>query len=258
MSIHWAKVAAIIISLIFIIVTLISAQPPEVPEAKQIYICQPCGCDCDDKTYDQAGNCPCCNMTLTLKSAIKKVAVLVFDGVELLDFSGPLDVFLASAGYFDVYTVSPDSLSIITGHGTLEVNANYRIDNCPPPDILVVPGGGVGEVMRNERVLNYIKATAADAELVLSVCSGSFILASAGLLDGLKATAHESDVDELENYAKNTTVVRGQRYVDNGKIISAGGVTSGIDAALYIIERLHGNELAEVAARYLQHQRRVQ
>lgn len=252
------KLASLICALFLVLTSVSFSQTRGGDNMVWEYICAPCGCACDDSLFTSAGNCPCCNMRLLLKSDVRKVAVLIFDGVEVLDFTGPLDVFVAGGGYFNVFTVSPDSLPISTGRGTMRVSATYRLDNCPNPDILVIPGGHVGDMMENEKVLSFIKEKSKTAEVVMSVCSGSFILAEAGLLDGLNATAHESDVDELESIAKTFKVVRGQRYVDNGKIICAGGVSSGIDAALYLIERLHDKELADQTAQYLQHQRRAQ
>ena len=133
---------------------------------------------------------------------------------------------------------------------------NYTFDNCPPPDIFVIPGGAAQNVTRDSLAMEFVKSMCDHADIVLTVCSGSFILARAGLLDGLTATAHQDDLEDLRRFAPKTKVVSA-RYVDNGKIITAGGVSSGIDGALHIIERMHGKERADAIAYYLQHARRL-
>src|SRR5436309_12693129 len=120
--------------------------------------------------------------------------------------------------------------------------------------ILVVPGGwGTRQQINHAPVIEWIKATADRAELILSVCTGALLLAKAGLLDGLSATTHYSALDLLQEVAPSTLVRRDQRVVDNGKIVTAAGISAGIDASLHVIERLLGNTIARETADYMEY-----
>lgn len=189
----------------------------------------------------------------------RNVAILIFDDVEVLDFCGPLEVF-GVAGQrnegervFHVYTVAEKAEPVNARNG-LSVNANYTIENCPRPDLLLVPGGlGTRKQIHNETLVNWIKEQAGRVELLLSVCTGALLLAKAGLLDGLSATTHFRAFDELKALAPNTTLCPDERYVDNGKIVLSAGVSAGIDMSLYVVARLHGEKLADETARHIQY-----
>ena len=186
----------------------------------------------------------------------RKVAIMIFSGVEILDFAGPYEVFASDSEHFEVFTIAPNSHQVITGTGAMKVTADYLLDSCPKIDILVIPGGdGTRPLLRNKSVISFIIEKEKEAEIVLSVCTGSYVLARAGLLDGLETTTQQSELDNLEKFAPNSKVRRDKRYVDNGKIICSAGVSSGIDASLYIIERLHGKERADYIADYIEHTR---
>ncbi|MCH7948045.1 MAG: DJ-1/PfpI family protein [candidate division Zixibacteria bacterium] len=188
---------------------------------------------------------------------IRKVAIMIFSGVEILDFAGPYEVFASDRDHFEVFTVAPNSVQVITGTGAMKVTADYLLDHCPKFDILVIPGGdGTRTLLRNKSVISFIIEREKEAEIILSVCTGSYVLARTGLLDGLETTTHHSELDNLEKFASKSKVRRDKRYVDNGKIICAAGVSSGIDASLYVIERLHGKERADRIADYIEHIRR--
>jgi len=180
----------------------------------------------------------------------RNVAILVWPGAELLDFTGPAEVFAAAGRHqlFKVYTVGLSNETLRT-QGSVIVQPEFTLDDCPKPDILVVPGGNMNPVMGNSAVLDWVKRHAADAEIVLSVCTGSFLLAEAGLLDGHEATTHHFGWDALARQFPRVRVVRSERFVDNGKIVTAGGVSAGIDGALHVVEELHGREAAEWTAR---------
>jgi transcriptional regulator GlxA family with amidase domain len=220
------------------------------------YACPPCGCPGDSLFQEKPGTCRVCGMELVRRSLIRKVAILVFEGVEPLDFAGPAEVFGATLGGFEVYTVGKSRSPVEASMGGFSVRPAYGFKDCPPPQILVVPGGAVGGVERDPEVLAWLRRTAQGAEIVMSVCSGAFVLGKAGLLDGLQATAHPEDVDELRRATPRARVVAGRRYVDNGKVITAGGVSAGIDAALHVVERLLGRERATRVAAHIQHARR--
>ena len=168
----------------------------------------------------------------------RTVAILVYDGVELLDFAGPGEVF-AAAGRFDVFTVGP-TMSAVTSQGFVEVQPRYSVASAPRPDILIVPGGAAGNVISNAAVMSWIKSTAARAEQVLSVCNGAMVLAHAGLLDGLEATTHHGSIAALRQHAPRTKVHDDRRFVDNGKVVTAAGVSAGIDMSLHVVSKLLG------------------
>lgn len=189
----------------------------------------------------------------------RNVAILIFDDVEVLDFCGPLEVFGVTGQRNDgeppfyAYTVAAKSEPILARIG-LSVNPNYTIENCPPPDILLVPGGyGTRRLVHDETILQWIKAQSERVELLLSVCTGALLLGKAGLLDGLSATTHWAAIDELRAVAPNTEIRPDERYVDNGKIVLSAGVSAGIDMSLYIVSRLLGKAQAAETARHMQY-----
>lgn len=185
----------------------------------------------------------------------RTVAILLFDEVELLDFAGPFEVFSVAGreGAFDVQTVAETTDPIRT-RGGLIVTPSAALHDLPSADVLVVPGGqGARTAMHREAVLDWVRDGAQTAEVVLSVCTGSFILARAGLLDGCTATTHHGVLDQLAELAPDATVVGNQRVVDNGAIVTAAGISAGIDAALHVVERLRGSAHAAATARHMEY-----
>lgn len=182
----------------------------------------------------------------------RNVAMLIYEKVDLLDIAGAFDVFAVSSNWskdFKVYTVGQkhDPVNTVSG---LTILPKYNLDNCPLPDILIVPGGlGSRTEMNNATLTSWISQVAASAEIVLSVCTGALLLAKANLLDGLRVTTNRNAFDLLREIAPpDATIVEDVRYVDNGKIVMSAGVTAGFDAALYVVERLFGEERALAAA----------
>lgn len=188
----------------------------------------------------------------------KNVAILLFDEVEVLDFAGPFEVFavtdeLRGHETFNVFTVAQEKRSIRARNG-LSVNPDCDFASCPAPHLLIVPGGfGTRALLKNEPALAWIRATAASAEIVMSVCTGSLVLAQAGLLDGLRATTHHENFSHLRKLAPHTEVVETERFVDNGKILTAAGISAGIDCSLYVVARLLGPAAATTTARYMEY-----
>lgn len=189
----------------------------------------------------------------------RRVAVLLFDEVEVLDFAGPFEVFGVagrerSRPPFEVFTVSPDGGEVTARNG-LRVASDRPLADAGPVDVLVVPGGlGVRREMRRERVIDELRTVAGDAELVLSVCTGALLLGAAGLLDGLHATTHRSALDELREAAPGARIHPEARGVDNGRIVVAAGIAAGIDMALYAVARLCGADVAAESAGYMHHE----
>jgi transcriptional regulator GlxA family with amidase domain len=184
----------------------------------------------------------------------RKVAIFIHEGVELLDFSGPGEVF-ASTDHrqaFEVYTVAASPGEILS-QGFVTIKPQYTLANCPAPDVLILPGGRTDVPLSDLAVINWIKDSSQKAEVVMSVCTGAFLLAEAGLLDGHEATTHWSALAALRQQAPKTTVRENRRYVDNGKIITAAGVSAGIDASLHVVDKLLGREAATNTAHYMEY-----
>lgn len=188
----------------------------------------------------------------------RNVLILIFDDVEILDFCGPYEVFGVTGGRkdfqpFNVYTVAEQSRPIIA-RNQLSVNPQYTIQDCPQPDILLVPGGyGTRQEMHNFVLIDWIKQCSLQSELLLSVCTGALLLAKAGLLENLAATTHHLAIDLLKEIAPNTEIRAGDRFVDNGKIILSAGISAGIDMSLYVVAKLLGKEEAIKTAEYMEY-----
>jgi len=180
-------------------------------------------------------------------STKRNVAILLFDDVEVLDFAGPFEVFNVASEMndpapFNTYTVAEKSP--VTARGGLSLNAHYLIDDMPKPDILIVPGGwGTRAQLKNEPIINWLVDQHYEVEHLLSVCTGSLMLAQAGLLDGLKATTHHTAIGELRRLAPDAVIMDAKRYTDNGKVVTAGGISAGIDMSLYMVNKLAGKQV---------------
>jgi len=190
----------------------------------------------------------------------RNVLVTLFDDVDTLDFCGPLEVFAITGQRatglvpFTVTTVAERRSPRITTRSGLWITPYYTFADAIQADILIVPGGlGARHERKNPVVLNFIREQAKKAEIVLSICTGALLLGAAGLLDGLSATTHHGAFDELAAVAPACNIVRGQRYVDNGQIITSAGITAGIDAALYVVQRLHGPDIARETATHMEY-----
>ncbi len=190
----------------------------------------------------------------------RNVAILLFDDVEVLDFCGPFEVFAVSRDYndgetalFNVYTVAAEDRPVIARNG-LSVNPAYTLATCPEPAIIIIPGGrGTRTAIYDDALLGWIKQHDAHTDLTLSVCTGSLLLARAGLLDGLAATTYHTAFDLLQSLAPSVTVRRGERFVDNGRVITSAGISAGIDMSLHVVEKLHGAEQARWTARHMEY-----
>jgi transcriptional regulator GlxA family with amidase domain len=190
---------------------------------------------------------------------MRNTAILLFDDVEVLDFAGPFEVFSVAGrrselSPFNVYTVA-ERLSPVLARNGLSINPRYAIADCPPPALVVVPGGyGTRREMNNLVLLEWLVRVAREAELTLSVCTGALILGAAGLLDGLGATTHFGAMDELRAVAPGAELRPHSRIVDNGRVILSAGVSAGIDMALHVVSRILGVEHARETARYMEYE----
>ncbi len=195
------------------------------------------------------------------------VGILIFDGVEVLDFAGPFEVFSRTrlrpgvesrrseeSAPFQVFTVA-NSHAPVSATGGLRVIPHYAVDDVPKIDLLVVPGGfGTRALLNDAETLGWIRRTAETARKITSVCTGSLLLAKAGLLAGHRATTHWGALDLLASLEPGANVERELRIVDDG-IISSAGVASGIDMAFYVVEQLFGRDVADETARYIEYRR---
>jgi transcriptional regulator GlxA family with amidase domain len=189
---------------------------------------------------------------------MRRLAILLFEDAEVLDFCGPFEVFSVANRFteppaFHVVTVSQKREPTRARNG-LSVNADLTLGECLEASILLVPGGiGTRQQLHNEGVIEWIRRVAAGAELVLSVCTGSLLLAKAGLLEGLEATTHHGSLDLLRELAPQTLVHADQRYVDNGRVICSAGIAAGIDMSLHVVGRLLGPEVSQETARQMEY-----
>jgi transcriptional regulator GlxA family with amidase domain len=191
----------------------------------------------------------------------RNVAILVFNEIEVLDFAGPFEVFavtdqLRDRAAFSVSIVSPAGDAVRARNGLI-VTPEHSFADCPQPQVLVVPGGfGTRALLGNEVVINWILERSRASEVTMSVCTGSLLLARAGLLDGLRATTHHRAIDELRRLAPAAIVDPGARFHDNGRILTAAGISAGIDCSLHLVGRLLGDDVAAATAAYMEYERR--
>lgn len=233
----------------------LSAQAKKT-QPKSNYYCPPCG-DCDKTAYKAAGKCPVCGMALVKQTVAEhnktdkrlKVAFYLQDGVEVLDFAGPMEVF--AYANFDVFTVSATK-DQIKSQGILKVTPDYSINDAPHADILAFFGGDAGNAANNPKVIDWVK-NQADVDYYFSVCTGAFILGKAGLLDNLTATTFHLSIDDLQRNFPKTKVLKNVRFVDNGKVITTAGISAGIDGALHLVEKIRGTESARQIAAYMEY-----
>ncbi|HVS00532.1 MAG TPA: DJ-1/PfpI family protein [Thermoanaerobaculia bacterium] len=181
----------------------------------------------------------------------RNVAILVYEGVEPLDFAGPGEVFASTRG-FRTFSIAANDQPVESGN-FFRIVPEHTFASHPRIDILVVPGGDAGNVLYSRETMAWVRKTGREADLVLSVCNGATIIASAGLLDGLEATTHQGTISSLREMAPRTVVHSDLRFVDNGKVITSAGVSAGIDASLYLVSRLLGEERARRTARYMEY-----
>jgi putative intracellular protease/amidase len=184
----------------------------------------------------------------------RQVAILIYEGVEVMDVAVPGVVFQVAGrdGSFKAFTVAASTAPVLS-QGYLRMVPEHTFASSPKPDVLIIPGGAIDDVVQDTAVMDWVRRAAADADVVLSLSTGAFIMASAGLLDGLQATTHPGAVDLLRSFAQRTMVVPGEPYLDTGKVITSPGGAAGLDASLHVLERLAGSWPTQLVARYLSH-----
>jgi len=182
------------------------------------------------------------------ESKVKRLGVVLYPQFELLDVCGPVEMFGNLTGVIEVTMVAEQSGPVVSVQGP-RVLAECSFTDCPPLDLIMVPGGnGTLTELDNKVLLDWLTVRAADAEIVMSVCSGSALLARAGLLDGKRATTNKMWFTSLTPYGPNVHWVKEARWVEDGKFVTSSGVSAGIDMALAVIARLQGEGISKTLA----------
>ena len=190
------------------------------------------------------------------------IGIYVFDGMEVLDFAGPFEVMTTAArvhGRAQLAAAPPLFAVSLIGHTTATVQARAGLlvkPDCslhkpPALDVLLVPGGVVDAELGKPEVVAWIRAQTRQVHITASVCTGAFLLAQTGCLDGLQATTHWEDVAALRAQFPAVRVIEGPRWVDQGAVITSAGISAGIDMSLHLVQRLHSRELALRTARQM-------
>lgn len=190
----------------------------------------------------------------------RKVAVVVYERVEILDFAGPTEVLAAASSFaqasgedaLEVYLVGKTTRPI-KAQGIVEVTPTYAIENAPKPDVVVIPGGASDALTNDPAMMAWLLRVTSASEATLTVCTGAFPLAKAGAFDGLEITTFYDAVDRLRGLAPKAKVTHGRRFIDNGRYITTAGVSAGIDGALHLTARMFGRRVAEQTARYMEY-----
>ncbi len=179
------------------------------------------------------------------------VGIFVYPGVEILDFTGPSEVFGSTEG-FKAFIVAYKKEPIVS-QGFITVTPQYSIDDCPPTDILVFPGGGTGSVIGEQKMIDWIKERSKNTQFMMSVCTGAALLSKAGLLDGKEVTTWYGFIPGLKEMNPSAIVLTNTRFVDNGHVVTTAGVSAGIDGALHVVSRIKGETAAKATARYMEY-----
>jgi transcriptional regulator GlxA family with amidase domain len=193
----------------------------------------------------------------------KRVGIVVFEDVEVLDFCGPFEVFSAvrlneekrreEQSPFEVVLVA-ERAELVTTTGGMSVLPHYAFGNCPRLDILIVPGGwGTRKELKNPIMLDWLRERAGETEILTSVCTGSMLLGTAGLLDGLHATTHWRSLDWMRESFPSVTVEYNKHFVQDGCVFTSAGISAGIDMSLRIVAHCLGEKIARATARHMEY-----
>ena len=188
------------------------------------------------------------------KTGAIPVAFLLSDRFTVIDSMGPWEVFQDASvegrdDAFELFTVA-ESLEPLNGSAGIKVVPKYTFENAPQPKVVVI-GAQAG---RSPLMFNWLKKVSVNADVIMSVCTGAFILAQSGLIEGKTATTHHDFFDRFAAKFPQIELKRGLRFVEEKKFSSAGGLTSGIDLALRVVERYFGRAAAEKTAFYMEYQ----
>lgn len=178
----------------------------------------------------------------------RRLGALLYPGFELLDTFGPLEMFGNMPGMVEIVTVAQQPGPVRSAQGP-SVVAEHGLEQCPPLDLLLIPGGiGTREEVENEALLDWLRRRAPETEVTMSVCTGSALLARAGLLDGRRATGNKMFFQWVAEQGPRVDWVRQARWVEDGRYVTSSGVSAGIDMALAVISKLASAQLSETLA----------
>ncbi len=192
-----------------------------------------------------------------------QVGILVFPEVEVLDFAGPFEVFSVASRIalreigvptpFTVTLIGASGGPVMARHG-MQVIPHFGFHDAPHLDVLIVPGGVVTQPLADPATLDWVRRQDGSAVLTASVCTGAFILAKIGLLDGLKVTTHWDDIAELRSAHPGLDVLENVPFVDQGSIVTSAGISAGIAMSLHLVGRILGLPLARATARRMEYE----
>ena len=190
------------------------------------------------------------------------VGIYLYNEVEVLDFAGPFEVFSTASrvnarrspesdNLFNVFTVAEEQHSVIA-RGGLQIIPKYSISGHPEINVLIIPGGIVIDELVKDHIVSWIQNSSKTADIIASVCTGAFLLAKAGLLKSKRAITHWEDIDDLISMFPDIKILKNVRWIDEGRIVTAAGISAGIDMSLHLISRAANNDLAIRTARQME------
>jgi len=185
------------------------------------------------------------------------VGIYIYDDAEVLDFSGPFEVFstasrfLPNTNKFNVFLIS-EKQGKVKARGSYSVNTDYDITNYPSLDVLIISGGVHTEELKKENVVKWISTVSKSTKIVASVCTGAFLLAKAKVITNHNVTTHWEDIEDLRKSYPLLKVHENKRWIDEKNVITSGGISAGIDMSLHLVCKLHSNELAEKTAKQME------
>ncbi|MCB9487736.1 MAG: DJ-1/PfpI family protein [Deltaproteobacteria bacterium] len=189
------------------------------------------------------------------------IGITIFDDVEVLDFAGPFEVFSTASrvarrlhpdadASFAVTLIGHVSRQV-TARAGFRVTADATINDAPSLDLLLVPGGVVDTELERREVIEWIRRADATTQITASVCTGAFLLAEAGLLDGRQVTTHWEDIPDLRARYPQLRIVNDARFVEDGKFVTSAGISAGLDMSLHLVAKIAGEDLAVRTARQM-------
>ena len=190
------------------------------------------------------------------------VGIYLYNEVEVLDFAGPFEVFSTASrvnarrspesdNLFNVFTVAEEQKFVIA-RGGLQIIPKYSISVHPEINVLIIPGGIVKDELMNDHIISWIQNSSKKADITASVCTGAFLLAKAGLLQSKRAITHWEDIDDLISMFPDIKIQKNVRWVDEGRIVTAAGISAGIDMGLHLISRAANEDLAVLTAKQME------
>jgi len=196
-------------------------------------------------------------LSINVYSQKLNVGVLIYDGVYVLDFTGPIEVFTdtyldGDTTAFNVFTVAEKS-DVIKAHSGLQVIPDYTFENSPKIDVFVIPGGNPRLLNGKDELKEKIIQRIDQSKYTMSVCTGAFILAQTSKLDNLEATTWHGALENLKKLYPTVSVVK-KRWTDNGRILTTSGVSAGIDGSLYLVSKIFSKEIADKTAIYMDYE----